>query len=81
MKRERKLIGNKKLGKTEIPGVYKVSEGVLINKDNEALMNYKKRKKALREKDMKINNLESKVDTISKELEQIKELLTKMVEK
>lgn len=69
------------MGKTEIPGVYKVSEGVLINKDNEALMNYKKRKKALREKDMKINNLESKVDTISKELEQIKELLTKMVEK
>lgn len=69
------------MGKTEIPGVYKVSEGILVNQDNEALMKYKMKKKVFREKDMKINNLETKVDTISKELEQIKELLTKMVEK
>ena len=32
-------------GKTEVPGIYKVREGVLINTDNKALAAYKNKKK------------------------------------
>lgn len=67
--------------KTEVPGIYKKSEGVLVNADNDALLKYKRRRDSVREKDNKINNLESKVDHLTQELEQLKSLLLKMVEK
>lgn len=42
--------------KTEIDGLYKVANGVLLNKDNDALMAYKAQKK----KNNLINELEKK---------------------
>jgi peptidoglycan hydrolase CwlO-like protein len=57
--------------KTDVPGIYKSSEGVLINKDNEALKAYKKRK----EKERKIEELEQNVSAMKNDLEEIKNLL------
>ena len=65
--------------KTEVQGIYKVSEGVLINRDNDALMKYKKRRDIIKTKDEKIKNLEQKIDDLSFQMENIKTLLEKMV--
>lgn len=81
MKREKKLIGSKKLNRTEIPGVYKVSEGILINKDNEALSNYKKRKEVFNKNKKKMDTLESKVNSIAEDMEEIKSLLRNLMAK
>lgn len=64
--------------KTEIPGLYKKSEGVLINADNEALNNYKKKRELLQSKENRINNIETKVDNLSQDIEEIKLLLRKL---
>jgi hypothetical protein len=69
--------------KTEIPGIYKVSEGVLVNKDNEALQKYRKRRDNARRTEKQINTLEekvSKIDKLETDLEEIKSLLKKLVE-
>jgi hypothetical protein len=69
--------------KTEIPGVYKVQEGVLVNKDTEALIKYKKKRDAKRRIEIQINTLEqkmSKIDKLENDLEEIKSLLKKLVE-
>jgi len=65
--------------KTEVPGIYKVTEGILINKDNEALHQYKLKKARMREQDNKINTLESKVDGLSQSMSDIKTLLETML--
>lgn len=64
--------------KTEIPGVYKVSEGILINKDNESLMKYKKRKELFNKKNKKIDSLENKINSLTADMEEIKTLLKKL---
>ena len=64
--------------KTEIPGLYKQSEGILVNADNEALNNYRKRRESLRSKENRINNIETKVDNLSQDIEEIKLLLRKL---
>lgn len=61
--------------KTVIPGIYKVEEGVLINNDLNALQQYKKRKKLSR----KSIDLEEKVNKLESQLEEIKNLLQKLV--
>jgi hypothetical protein len=69
--------------KTEIPGVYKVQEGILVNKDTEALEKYKRRRDAKRRTERQINTLEqkvSKIDKLESDLEEIKSLLKKLVE-
>jgi hypothetical protein len=69
--------------KTEIPGVYKVAEGILINRDTEALDKYKKRRAMKRKTEQQINTLEqkvSKIDKLESDLEEIKSLLKKLVE-
>lgn len=69
--------------KTEIPGVYKVAEGILVNKDTEALEKYKKRRDNMRRAEQQINTLEekvSKIDKLETDLEEIKSLLKKLVE-
>ena len=69
--------------KTKIPGVYKVAEGILINKDTEALDKYKKRREIKRRTEQQINTLEekvSKIDKLESDLEEIKSLLKKLVE-
>ena len=69
--------------KTEIPGVYKVAEGILVNRDTEALQKYKKRREIKRRTEEQINTLEekvSKIDKLESDLEEIKSLLKKLVE-
>mgnify|MGYP003346929213 CR=1 FL=1 len=62
-------------GKTEIPGIYKEREGVLINKDNDALVAYKQRKI----KEQRLSNMIDEVDTIKNDIAEIKELLKGLV--
>lgn len=57
--------------KTEVPGVYKVTDGVLINKDNEALKAYKLKK----QKDRKINEIEEVVVSLRDDINEIKQIL------
>lgn len=57
--------------KTEVPGMYKVQEGIVINKDKEALALYKKKK----EKARKVDRLEQEVMDIKTALEEIKNIL------
>jgi hypothetical protein len=61
--------------KTEIPGIYKRSEGILINKDTEALKAYKNRR--LREKRLDI--LQTEVSTLKEDMRDIKSLLLQLV--
>lgn len=61
--------------KTEAPGIYKVSEGVLINKDNEALQAYKIR----RDKEKKLKMMEQELSVIKNDMQEIKELLRGLV--
>lgn len=61
--------------KTEIPGLYMNDQGVLINKDNDALKAYKLRKA----KERKLNTLEKDVLEMKNDLSEIKTLLKQMV--
>lgn len=61
--------------KTEVKGIYKSSEGCLINRDNDALVRYKKAKEYSKE----MNNLKEDVNNIKSELSEIKELLKGLV--
>jgi hypothetical protein len=61
--------------KTEIAGVYKVSEGILINKDNEALRAYKSRK--IRER--KIEIIDNELMTLKNDISEIKNLLRGLI--
>jgi hypothetical protein len=64
--------------KTEVPGVYKKSEGVLVNADNEALMKYRKKRELRISNENRINSMEDKVDRLSNDMEEIKSLLRKL---
>jgi hypothetical protein len=60
-----------------------VQEGILVNKDTEALEKYKRRRDAKRRTERQINTLEqkvSKIDKLESDLEEIKSLLKKLVE-
>jgi predicted DNA-binding protein YlxM (UPF0122 family) len=57
--------------KTAIPGVYKVKEGVLINKDNTALKAYQKN----RTKNKMFDNLVEDVEKLKDDISEIKQLL------
>jgi hypothetical protein len=61
--------------KTEVPGIYKVGEGVLINKDNEALRSYKMKK----DKDRKVLKLEEDISLLKNDISEIKNLLKGLV--
>jgi prefoldin subunit 5 len=61
--------------KTEVPGIYKVGEGILINKDENALKAYKLRK----ERESRFHKVEENLDTLSSEIREIKELLKGLV--
>jgi hypothetical protein len=65
--------------KTDIPGIYKATEGVLVSKDNDSLRKYRDRRMLLRLKDDKINILEDKISVLSKDMEEIKSLLKQLV--
>lgn len=57
--------------KTEIPGIYKASEGILINKDDTSLLKYKREKNTIK----KIRSLESDLALIKNDISEIKTLL------
>lgn len=57
--------------KTDVPGIYKMTEGVLINKDNDALKAYKLKK----QKDRKINEIEEVVVSLRDDINEIKQIL------
>ena len=61
--------------KTDVPGMYKVREGIVINKDNDALEAYKKRKM----NNQKVDILEEQVQDIKNDLEEIKQLLRGLI--
>lgn len=64
-------------GKTEVPGIYKVREGVLINTDNSALAAYKNKKR----RENMIDDMREDLDTVKNDLQEIKDLLKGLARK
>jgi hypothetical protein len=64
--------------KTEVPGIYKKSEGILVNADNEALFNYRRKRELRASNENRINTMNDKVDKLSNDIEEIKSLLKKL---
>ena len=58
-------------GKTEVPGIYKIRDGVLINTDNASLSAYKNKKK----REMMIDDMCDDMQTMKQELQEIKDIL------
>ncbi len=56
---------------TEVSGLYKVTEGIIVNKDNNALRNYKLRKIKNRQMTETINQLQSDMKDIKALLERL----------
>jgi hypothetical protein len=65
----------KRTGKTQVPGMYKVKEGVVINKDKDALKMYKKQKAKMK----RLDTLEEEMGEIKTSLSEIKEMLKGLV--
>lgn len=57
--------------KTDVPGLYKVAEGIIINKDNKGLEAY--RQKKMRER--RIDDIQNDVASLRDDIMEIKELL------
>ena len=57
--------------KTEKPGLYKTAQGFLINKDNDALNAYKKRKR----KERALDDMQEQISDLKSDLDEIKALL------
>ena len=63
-------------GKTEIPGIYKEREGVLINKDKDALEAYKKQ----RSRNKELDRMKEDISSLKNDLQEIKDMLKKVLE-
>lgn len=63
--------------KTDVQGIYRTENGYLINKDNEALQNYRANKMRM----LKMNNVSEKVEHLEQQMAEIKELLIKVLNK
>lgn len=61
--------------KTDIPGIFKTKEGFLLNKDNDSLTAYKKKK----EQAKNVKKMENDFKEIKSEIQEIKELLRGLV--
>lgn len=61
--------------KTAIPGFYKVDESLVINKDNDGLKAYKKRKL----KETRVNKMQYELSDLKNDIKEIKELLRGLV--
>lgn len=57
--------------KTDVPGLYRTPNGALINKDNDALNAYKKRKK----RERAVETMQEQIDDIKSDLAEIKAIL------
>lgn len=62
---------NARDSKTDRPGIYKTSDGYLINKDNDALAAYKKRKK----KEQAVDQIQEQINELRSDISEIKDLL------
>ena len=60
---------------TEVPGYYKASEGVIVNRDGDSLKAYKLQKM----KNAQINSMEEKINKLESDISEIKELLKGLV--
>lgn len=63
--------------KTDVQGIYRTENGYLINKDNEALQNYRANKIRM----SKMNNVSERVEHLEQQMAEIKELLIKALNK
>lgn len=61
--------------KTEVPGFYKAGEGIVINKDNDALAAYKKRK----QKERRIEEVREEVNALKSDVSEIKEMMKQLL--
>ena len=61
--------------KTEYPGMYKVSEGIVVNKDNDALKLYKKKKSRDYANQIEMKNMKKTIEQTQKDIAEIKNLL------
>lgn len=57
--------------KTDVPGLYKVAEGIIINKDNTALQMYKQKKA----RERRIDDIQNDVASLKDDILEIKQLL------
>lgn len=57
--------------KTDRPGIYKTADGYLINKDNDALAAYKKRKR----KEQAVDRMQEQLDELRSDISEIKDIL------
>jgi len=57
--------------RTDKPGIYRTAEGFLINKDNDALAAYKKRKR----KEQAVDRIQNQIDELKTDINEIKDLL------
>jgi len=57
--------------KTDVPGLYKVAEGIIINKDNNSLQAYRKRKN----RERRIDEIQNDVASLKDDIQEIKHLL------
>lgn len=68
-------IEDDQLQKTEVPGLYRSGKGVLINKDNESLMAYKKRKY----REQEIDKMKEDLSSLKDDIQEIKNLLRGLI--
>jgi hypothetical protein len=61
--------------KTDVHGIYKERDGVLINKDDEGLFAYKRRKQQLKKMDF----LETEINTLKTDIAEMKEMMKEMI--
>lgn len=61
--------------KTDIPGIYRSSEGFLINKDNAGLAAYKAKK----QRDKELIQMKEEVSMLKNDINEIKEMLKKVL--
>lgn len=62
---------------TTVEGLFRTDNGAIINKNNDALLSYKKKK----EQSKKMQELEQKVDMINNDINDIKNLILQLIEK
>lgn len=60
--------------KTELNGVYRQDSGALINKNNSALMEYKRKRQEL----SKMNKLEKQIEELTKDVNDLKKIVENM---
>lgn len=69
------------MAKTEIPGIYKEGEGVLINRDNDSLAKYRMKRERFLTRERQINMMEEKIDKLTGDMEEIKDFLRQLMAK